>query len=54
MTLILHQDIYIYIHENGSWDEWNRIEVQKYSCTDRVEGQEIYFTSDVFYFTVIH
>lgn len=42
MKWILHKEIYVYIRENGGWDEWNRIEVEKYSCTDRVEAREEY------------
>ena len=38
---------YRYIRENGGWDEWRMIEVEKYPCNDRreAEAREEYWRS---------
>ena len=33
-----NQKNYKYIRENGGWDEWLMIEIEKYSCKDRPEA----------------
>jgi len=30
---------YQYIRENGGWEEWNMIEVEKFSCNDKREAE---------------
>jgi len=30
---------YVFIRNNGGWDEWNMIEVEKYSCVDNNEAR---------------
>lgn len=30
---------YVYIRENGGWDNWNIIEIEKYPCNDRREAE---------------
>jgi predicted GIY-YIG superfamily endonuclease len=33
-----NQKIYQFIRENGGWNEWNMIEVEKYPCVDNNEA----------------
>ena len=34
-----NQKIYHFIRDNGGWDEWNMLEVEKYPCTDNNEAK---------------
>jgi hypothetical protein len=34
-----NQKKYQFIRENGGWDEWNMIEVEKYPCNDNLEAE---------------
>ena len=48
-----NQKIYHFIRDNGGWDEWNMLEVEKYPCTDnneaksREEHWRIHFNADL-------
>ena len=33
-----NQKIYHFIRDNGGWDEWNMLEVEKYPCVDNNEA----------------
>lgn len=41
--------VYEFIRENGGWDNWDMIEVEKYSCEDRYEAlkQERYWIEEL-------
>jgi hypothetical protein len=43
-----NQKIYQYIRDNGGWDNWNMIEIEKYPCNDKreAEAREVYWQSD--------
>jgi len=30
---------YVYIRENGGWNQWNMIEIEKYQCNDKREAE---------------
>ena len=32
---------YVYIRENGGWDNWNMIEIEKYPCIDSKEAKKM-------------
>jgi len=34
-----NQKIYHFIRNNGGWDEWNMLEVEKFSCVDNYEAK---------------
>ena len=34
-----NQKIYHFIRDNGGWDEWNMIEIEKYPCLDNNEAK---------------
>jgi len=48
-----NQEKYQFIRENGGWNEWNMIEVEKYPCTDNREAEareehwRIHFNADL-------
>jgi hypothetical protein len=42
-----NQKKYQYIRDNGGWDNWNMIEIEKYPCNDKreAEAREVYWQS---------
>jgi len=48
-----NQKIYQFIRDNGGWDEWNMIEIEKYSCVSKNEANareeywRIHFNADL-------
>lgn len=38
-TRISHFKVYDFIRQNGGWEEWNMIEIEKYPCNDKREAE---------------